>query len=222
MQYKPYTQHKKRKTYWTREPSQKIQKGSETGSLGLRDHVCKPHLSGILGSNQFVDLDTKYHLLVNPLLDESELKASGGMLNGQCVLKDESLIKFTFSITVSFLFTWFFSRIYLGMKNRKTTRQLSSWELNLLEMYSLGGCQHCHRGNKNLRVILSLPRSCRMTWNWVKRSSHRGSAVTNWTSIHEDTGSIPGLAQWLKDPVVWVTEAAQIWHCCGCGVGWKL
>ena len=33
-------------------------------------------------------------------------------------------------------------------------------------------------------------------------SSHRGSAVTNLTSIHEDVGSIPDLAQWLKDPVL--------------------
>jgi len=33
-------------------------------------------------------------------------------------------------------------------------------------------------------------------------SSHRGSVVTNLTSIHEDVGSIPDLAQWLKDPVL--------------------
>ena len=32
-------------------------------------------------------------------------------------------------------------------------------------------------------------------------SSHCGSVVTNPTNIHEDVGSIPGIAQWVKDPV---------------------
>ena len=32
--------------------------------------------------------------------------------------------------------------------------------------------------------------------------SHCGSAVKNLTSIHEVAGLIPGLPQWIKDPVL--------------------
>ena len=36
----------------------------------------------------------------------------------------------------------------------------------------------------------------------VFRSSHCGSTVMNLTGTHKDAGSIPGLAQWVKEPVL--------------------
>ena len=53
------------------------------------------------------------------------------------------------------------------------------------------------------RVILTLHFNLflitKVIYAW---SSHRGSAVMNPTSIHEDADSIPGPAQWVKAPVL--------------------
>ena len=47
--------------------------------------------------------------------------------------------------------------------------------------------------------------------------------LTNLTCIHEDTGSNHGLTQWVTTVSCGVgADVAQILHCCGCGVGWRL
>ena len=60
------------------------------------------------------------------------------------------------------------------------------------------------------------PRLGSINLGWLG-SSYCESAVMNPTRIHEDSGSIPGLTQWVNDPVllqtvVQVADLAWTWH----------
>ena len=86
----------------------------------------------------------------------------------------------------------------------------SSQQRQILNPLSEAGNRTC-----NLMVPSWIRFRCNMTgtpwtvhFKWVNWSSHCGSAVTNRTSIHEDSGSIPDLPQgWLK-----IQHCCELWY----------
>ena len=64
---------------------------------------------------------------------------------------------------------------------------------------SIGGME---LGSEKAAGEMILPGTSSIYKTLKTGSSHHDSTVTNPTSIHEDVGLIPGLAQWVKEPAL--------------------
>ena len=71
-----------------------------------------------------------------------------------------------------------------------TRRGLFKWSVLLTPLKPTG------KRGKHETTEATTETQVKMKWFW---SSRRGAAETNLTRMHEDAGSLPGLAQWAKD-----------------------
>ena len=98
---------------------------------------------------------------------------------------------------------WFFCEFFQMTANLQKISQYIYWEKSMYKFwFNLIHVVQIHVAKSHMYVGVPI----------------MAQQLTNLTSIHEDAGLIPGLAQWVKDmalpwAVVWVTDTARI-PCC--------